>query len=87
MKGNEVITAVIQSSEPVIAGNLRPNGKISAKFDASMGNLQKKSIVPSNERQVLFPDRGYSGMNVVVVEPIPSNYGKITYDGSKIIIS
>ncbi|WP_303229394.1 hypothetical protein [uncultured Dialister sp.] len=87
MKDNGTITAVIQSSEPVITGNLRSGGEISVRFDASIGNLQKKSIAPSSKRQVIYPDRGYSGMNVVVVEPIPSNYGEITYDGSKIIIS
>lgn len=49
--------------------------------------LEEWEVIPSDENQIIIPNAGYAGMNKVIVKPIPSNYGKITYDGSKIIVS
>ena len=49
--------------------------------------LEEREVIPSDENQIIIPNAGYAGMNKVIVKPIPSNYGKITYDGSKIIVS
>lgn len=44
------------------------------------------SVTPTGERVVL--DTNGKGMNGnVIVEPIPSNYGLITWDGFKLVIS
>ena len=43
-------------------------------------------ITPSDERQTL-PTRGKYLSNNVVINPIPSNYGKISWNGSVLTIS
>ena len=43
-------------------------------------------VTPAREAQVLSTS-GHSMSQDVVVEPIPSNYGLITYDGSKLVVS
>ena len=43
-------------------------------------------ITPSGERQVVHMD-GMRASGDLVIEPIPSNYGLITWDGSTITVS
>ena len=43
-------------------------------------------ITPSDERQTL-PTRGKYLSNNVVINPIPSNYGKISWNGSVLTVS
>lgn len=49
--------------------------------------LQDKSATPTQATQTITADAGYSGLGTVTVNPIPSNYGLITYDGSKLTVS
>lgn len=72
------IKAVIKPRAPTVRYTLK---------SSTGGKMQEKSATPSNSRQSVIPDEGYAGLSRVIVEPIPSNYGKITYDGSKIIVS
>ena len=44
------------------------------------------SVTPSEEEQVLLTNGLYVPSNITVA-PIPSNYGKITYNGSTIVVS
>ena len=44
------------------------------------------TVIPSLERQTV-PTAGASLASDIVVEPIPSNYGLITYNGSVITVS
>ena len=44
------------------------------------------SVTPSEEEQVLLTNGLYVPSNITVA-PIPSNYGKITYNGSTILVS
>lgn len=50
---------------------------------------QVKTATPTEEEQIITPDiaQGYEALSQVVVAPIPSNYGRITYDGSIITVS
>lgn len=43
-------------------------------------------VTPSGERQTL-PTAGYMLQADIVVEPIPSNYGLITWDGTTLTVS
>lgn len=43
--------------------------------------LQDKEVIPSAEEQTITADAGYNGLSMVKVNPIPSNYGKITWNG------
>ena len=69
-------------------------GKLSATGENLCGALsipkiatQEKTVVPSDEAQDVFPDAGYSALSKVVVQPVPSNYGKITWNGIYILIT
>ncbi len=50
-------------------------------------SLQAKTATPTQSEQRITPDSGYVGLSSVTVNPIPSNYGLITYNGSKLTIS
>ena len=53
------------------------NGRLSAGYYI----LQDKEVIPSAEEQTITADAGYNGLSMVKVNPIPSNYGKITWNG------
>lgn len=72
------ISAVIKPRAPTMHCTLA-SGKVE--------RLQVREVTPTNEEQTITPEEGYAGMRQVLVHKIPSNYGKITYDGAKIIVS
>lgn len=49
--------------------------------------LQDKSVTPTRMTQLVRADAGYDGLGTVTVNPIPQNYGLITYNGSIITIT
>ena len=51
------------------------------------GNYQDKTVTPAESEQIIRADTGYSGLDTVTVEAIPSNYGLITWDGTTITVS
>lgn len=49
--------------------------KCSATFPPIiLANLQEKEVVPTKETQIVEPDKDYTGLSKVTVEPIPSEY-------------
>lgn len=52
-----------------------------------VGNLQSKTAIPSRQEQTIQADDGYDALSKVVVEPIPKNYGLITYNGGVLTVS
>ena len=85
----------------VITGKLTPSGTLSASLTPS-GTLRGTLTVPSTagvekyrgeyeftpteEAQILETDHLYM-QGDIVINPIPSNYGLITYNGSEITVS
>ena len=43
--------------------------------------LQDKTIVPGAEEQTITADIGYTALSKVTVAAIPSNYGRISFNG------
>ena len=74
----EKISAVIRPRAPTMRCTL---------VGGKAGRLQTREVTPTDEEQTITPEEGYTGMRQVTVHKIPSNYGKITYDGAKIIVS
>lgn len=50
-------------------------------------SLQNKTVTPTQSMQTITADVGYDGLDTVTVNPIPSNYGLVQYNGSIITIS
>lgn len=50
-------------------------------------DLQEKEATPSEEEQLITADTGYDGLLSVTINPIPQNYGRITWNGSYITVS
>lgn len=44
-------------------------------------NYQKKVVIPHKEEQIIRPDAGYAALQRVTVAAIPSNYGRISFNG------
>ncbi len=53
----------------------------------AMAKLEEREVIPSGEEQIITPSAGYGGMSKVKVAAIPQNYGLITYDGTRIVVS
>lgn len=51
--------------------------------------LQDKTVTPADAEQVVTPDTssGFYGLSSVTVEAIPSNYGRITWNGHVLTVS
>lgn len=50
-------------------------------------NLQSKEVTPSATAQIVVADSDYDGLSNVLVNPIPTNYGLVTFNGSVITVS
>ena len=82
------ITATIKGASSLEATLTPERGDITCTLEKSPAvNLEKREVIPSDEVQRVTPGDGYGGLEEVTVAAIPSNYGKITYDGSKILVS
>lgn len=43
--------------------------------------FQEKRIIPAAQEQVITADRGYTALSKVTVAAVPSNYGRISFNG------
>ena len=55
------------------------NGRLSAGYILQI--LQEKVVVPGAEEQIITADGGYTALSKVTVAAIPSNYGRISFNG------
>ena len=60
-------------------------------FSATMSNninikVQTKSVEPADEEQVIVADAGFVALSKVTVGAIPSNYGKISWNGAYLLV-
>lgn len=62
-----------------------------AEIDAAVnivdGRFQEVTVTPSGDAQIIEPDSGYTAFTRVLVNPIPQNWGLITWDGVGIRVS
>ena len=78
IEGTSGLNAVISSSMQEMVCTIEKNTAV---------KLEEREVIPSEETQHITPSEGYGGLKEVTVAAIPQNYGKITYDGSKILVS
>lgn len=81
-----------------LTGKLSAQQGLAGKLSAEQGlagmlstdifiKTQTKVATPTNEVQTITADAGYAGLSAVTINPIPQNYGLITYDGVSITVS
>ena len=81
--GTPQIVPMTVSSDPVInMGFSEAINVIVRPID-----LQDKSVTPSAETQYVTFDAPHTGLGTVTVNPIPSNYGLVTWNGSVLTVS
>lgn len=51
------------------------------------GRLQEKEATPTNQMQSIEPDADFDALSRVIINPIPSNYGLIGWNGSVLTVS
>ena len=44
-------------------------------------DFQEKRIIPTAQEQIITADGGYTALSKVTVAAIPSNYGRISFNG------
>lgn len=52
---------------------------------AIVGKQQKKTIIPTEEDIIVHADPGFTGLSEVIVQKIPQNYGRVTYETGGIL--
>lgn len=67
-----------------IKGRLR--GILYAPSSAEGMTLQEKTVTPTTVDITVLPDGVNTALMKVTVKKIPSNYGRITWDGEKLTI-
>ena len=70
---SQILCGVLSSDSVTMIGTL------SAGYTGYI--LQDKEVIPSAEEQTITADAGFGGLYSVTISPIPSNYGKITWNG------
>ena len=79
VEGDETIPMVVSGDAPVPA-------EIDAVINV-VGTWQDKTVTPGATAQTVRADSGYNALGSVTVEAIPSNYGRISWDGSVLTVS
>lgn len=87
MRGACRIRAAIRAGGTV-RGSVSGADRIGASVDKAREPIYEGAytVTPSAQRQVL-PSGHHSLVEDIIIEPIPSNYGLITYNGSTITVS
>ena len=60
---------------------------VGTAIEVGNARLQAKTVIPADDEQIVTADEGFNGLSTVTVERIPSNYGKITWNGVFITVS
>lgn len=66
------------------------DGAVEIEFDdtGQGDNLQEKThITPTQESQTITANAPFTGLSAVQIDPIPANYGLITWNGSTLTVS
>ena len=80
MDNGKSITGVVSAVE-------RVTGSVQVGIIRGAGKTQRKTVTPTATSQLVTPDNGFDALGSVKVEAIPNNYGLITYEGSRILVS
>lgn len=77
---SEAISMVVSTSDQI-------DMDVGTSISIARIRLQEKESTPSNVVQTIVPDEAFDGLRHVIINPIPSNYGLITWNGSTLTVS
>lgn len=80
VEGDETIPLIVPDDPPVPA-------QIDAIINVVEGRHQDKTVTPAEVPQTVRADPGYDSLGSVTVEAIPSNWGRISWDGTVLTVS
>lgn len=86
-KGSTLTTVTNETRVLETAGKYMEDDVTIVDVSRSAPSLQSKTVTPTTSQQVIGPDTGYDALSSVTVDPIPTNYGLITYNGSSLMVS
>ena len=84
MGGNVIVAGHISGKLSAI-GSIKGTISVPTYIDVDVYDGVTE-VTPSTEMQVL-PTRKKTVTNNIIINPIPSNYGLVTWDGSRLTIS
>ena len=70
-----------------IEGDTQIPAAVDGVINVIEGRYQDKTVIPGSTAQTVRADQGHNALRSVTVEAIPSNDGKITWDGSVLTVS
>ena len=91
MEYEQIITVIPEGLEQMIT--ITPEGVeqfITVIPELQVGArpiLEALSVTPADSAQTFLPDEGVDGFSKVQIDPIPPNYGLITWDGTTLTVS
>lgn len=83
----EVAVGALALDAVVAVNDISIPAELGMAITVVAGHLEEMTATPSSETQVIVCDPGFDGISQITIDPIPSNYGRITYDGSIITVS
>lgn len=83
---NAILNVTVNPVTSDIDGNINPDNikygvtilGVEGTFDGNITELQKKTVTPSDEEQIIIADEGYDALSRVTVEPTPTENINIT---------
>lgn len=70
---------IIKNKNDTLKIRIKPGAKVVRLEDG-------RTVTPSAEVQTITPGAGFDGFKSVTIEPIPNNYGRVEWDGTRIFI-
>lgn len=87
LSGNIIVNPNVELSGTVITNTLKLQGNVINGGTRSFPDYQGEyEFTPSHETQILSTQNKALHQDIVI-NPIPSNYGEITWNGSYILVS
>lgn len=91
MQPNPIVIDMDVGTTPTIPMGVEKTKTIGMGMEMSIQvvvpKTQERTVTPSSAEQIIIPESGYNALSKVTVEPIPSNYGLITWNGSTLTVS
>lgn len=80
----KLLSNMLHTSASFSSNTINTSASFINRITVSDIRTQGKEIIPTEGDQVIVPDEGYQALNQVIVRAIPSNYGRIVWNGTSL---